>query len=302
MSNLDHAPYAAPLRSTWASTTGVAHRAREGDINRSVAALGSSDHEALRWSIVRMITPSITDADIERSGRVPYVTESGNGVDWVVQYPDTGTVLGICEHKPLGAPAHGAWASHWLLSDEKAVTCDDGYLDEVAANLQVLDRRVFTREQLSDLRFWTFKTVPGGMRSSMDQVLKYRNDYDGRFPCHILSDQGTTVNEIYRARGKGAPPQPYSYKTEVFPVHTTASALNELAAALTGVELTVTERSNVTQVVDAMWMRGPQSLDDQLNDRAKALVSDAARDAGYNHETEWIRTNSQSEQQSAGPV
>lgn len=286
MTGLDHAPYAEPLRSTWTSHTGVARKAFEGDINRAIAALGSSDHEALRWAIVQMITPTLTEADLE-DGRIPYVTESGDGVDWVVKYPDTGTVLGICEHKPLGAPAHGAWASHRLLFDETVVICEDGYLDEVAANLAVLDRIVFTKEQLTSLRYWSYKDVSGGMRSSMDQVLKYRADYVGRFPCHILSDQGASVNEIYRSRGKDAPHRPYRYVDTAFPVHSTADALNRLATALASVELTAPEKSDVTQVVDAMWMRGPVSIDHDLTDAAKSLVSVAARDAGYDREIEW---------------
>lgn len=92
--------------------------------------------------------------------------------------------------------------SHKLLFDETAVTCENGYLNEVAANLPVLDRVVFTRKQLADLRYWTSKKVPGGMRSSMDQVLNYRDHYRGRFPCHIVSDQGANVNNIYRSRNK----------------------------------------------------------------------------------------------------
>ncbi|RDI17261.1 hypothetical protein DEU38_12397 [Rhodococcus sp. AG1013] len=286
MTDLDRAPYAAPLRSTWTSNTGVAHKAFEGDINRAIAALGSSDNDALRWAIVQMITPTLTEADLE-DGRIPYVTESGDGVDWVVLYPDTGTVLGICEHKPLGAPAHGVWASHSLLFDETAVICDDGYLDEVAANLAVLDSELFTRDQLNGLRYFSYKAVTGGMRSSIDQVLKYRADYGGRFPCHILSDQGSSADEIYRHRGKDAPYQPYRYVDEAFPVHSTADALNRLAVALASVELTPAEKSDLTRVVDAMWMRGPVSIDHDLTDAAKALVSAVARDAGYNSEVEW---------------
>lgn len=286
MTELDGAPYAEPLRSTWISHTGVARKAFESDINRAVAALGSSDNDALRWAIVQMITPTLTEEDLD-DGRIPYVTESGNGVDWVVMYPDTDTVLGICEHKPLGAPAHGAWASHSLLFDETAVICDDGYLDEVDANLAVLDSERFTEEQVTGLRFWTYKKVPGGVRSSMDQVLKYRADHGGRFPCHILSDQGASADEIYRSRGKNALHQPYRYVDEAFPVHSTADALNHLAAALASVELTLAEKSDLTQVVDAMWMRGPASIDTDLTEAAKSLVSAAARDAGYNSEVEW---------------
>ncbi|OUS97395.1 hypothetical protein [Rhodococcus sp. NCIMB 12038] len=286
MTRLDHAPYTEPFRSTWTSYTGVALKAFEGDINRAIAALGSSDNEDMRWAIVQMITPALTEADLE-DRRIPYVTESGDGVDWVVTYPDVGTVLGICEHKPLGAPAHGAWASHSLLSDKTAVVCEEGYLEEVAANIEVLDSAVFTEEQLTDLRYWTYKAVPGGMRSSIDQVLKYRADYDGRFPCHILSDQGTSVNEIYLLRGKDAPHRPYRYVDTAFPVHSTADALNRLAAALAGVDLTPAEKSDVTRVVDAMWMRGPVAIDHDLTDAAKTLVSAAARDAGYNKEIEW---------------
>lgn len=299
MTGLDRPPYAAPLKSTWTSSTGVALKAGESYINRAVAALGSSNREALRWAIVRMITPTVTQADLEGGGRIPYVTESGDGVDWVVEYPDTGTVLGICEHKPVGAPPHGTWASHSLLFDTTAVICGDGYLDEITANLTVLDSSVFTEDQLDGLRYWTYKHVAGGMRSSMDQVLKYRADYDGRFPCHILSDQGASVNEIYGRRGKDAPHQPYRYIDTAFPVHSTADALNRLAVALASVQLTPAEKSDVVQVVDAMWMRGPVSIDHDLTDAAKSLVSAAARDAGYNNEVEWERTTSPSPKPSA---
>ncbi|WP_137875450.1 hypothetical protein [Rhodococcus sp. Q] len=284
MTDLDHAPYAEPLRSTWISHTGVAYKAFEADINRAIAALGSSGSEALRWAVVQMITPTLTESDLE-DGRIPYVTESGNGVDWVVMYPDTGTVLAICEHKPRGAPPHGAWGSHSLLFDETAVVCENGYLDEVTANLEVLDRDVFTADQVSDLRYWSYqpvKAVAGGMRSALDQVLKYRADHGGRIPCHILSDQGSSVNEIY-CSGR----EPYRYVEVAFPVHSTADALNRLATALERVELTPAEQSAITKVVDAMWMRGPVSIDHNLTDAAQSLVSPAARDAGYNAEVEW---------------
>ncbi|MCK0439388.1 hypothetical protein MUG78_07925 [Gordonia alkaliphila] len=258
------APYAEPLRSTWRSSTGVALKAHEGGINKAVAALGSSDNDALRWAVVQMIAPSLTEADLV-NGRVPYVVESGNGVDWVVTYPDNEEVLAICEHKPLGAPAHGTWASHSLLFDRAAVRCDDGYLDEVAANLAVLDGDVIAEEELSGLRFWTYKNVAGGKRSAMDQILKYRADYGGRIPCHILSDQGANVNEIYIGRDADEVEVPYRYVKEEFPVHSTAEALKRLASALENVELSPSEESDVTRVVDAMWMRGPARIDQDLN-------------------------------------
>lgn len=285
---LDGRPYAVALRSTWTSHTGVAHKVFESDVNRAIAELGSSDNDALRWAIVQMITPTLTEADLE-GGLIPYVTESGVGVDWVVMYPDTGTVLGICEHKPLGAPAHTAWASHRLLADKAAVDCDDGYLDEVNANLAVLDSEVFTHDQLSGLRYYTYKPVAGGRRSALDQIVKYRADYDGCFPCHILSDQGSSANEIYRSRSKNARDQPYHYVDEAFPVHSTADALKRLASALASAELTAAERSDITRVVDAMWMRGPVSIHQDLTDEAKRLVSEVARDAGYNSNVQWRR-------------
>lgn len=291
MRTLHRPAYKKPsFRSTWNSSTGIALKADERDVNRAVAALGSSDREELRWAIVRMITPNITERDLDDRSRIPYVIESGASVDWVVGYPDTGVVLGICEHKPLGAPAHGSWASHDLLFDETAVKLHDGYRAEVNANLHILDLPVFTDDQLSRrLRYYTYKEVSGGRKSSMDQVLKYRADFGGRLPCHILSDQGTTVNDIYRSRGRNALHRPYEYVEDAFPVHTTAQALDYLAHALEGVPLTKTEEEDVTQVVDAMWMRGPRHINRTMTDSAKKLVSNAAHDAGYNPDIRWTR-------------
>lgn len=288
MPTLENTQYVpSSFRSTWKSSKGVALKAHEPDINRAVAALGSSDRGDLRRAIIAMIAPSITEHDFE-DGRVPYVSESGTGVDWVVGYPDTGVVLGICEHKPLGAPAHGSWASHDLLFDETAVTLHDGYRAEVAANLHVLDSPVFTADQVSSLRYYTYKDVRGGRRSSMDQVLKYRADF-GRLPCHILSDQGATVNDIYRSRGRSPLHRPYDYIEGAFPVHTTAQALDNLARALDGVRLDLEEKAAVTEIVDAMWMRGPKHIDYAMTAEAKSLVSRDAHDAGYNPDIRWTR-------------
>ena len=271
------APYDTPLHATVTSTTGVALKAFEADINREVAALGSSRNQGLRWAIVRAIAPTLTKGDLP-SGETPYVKESGRGVDWVITDRETDRALAIVEHKPLGAPAHGTWASHRLLFNTTAVICDAGYLQELTAHLNVLDRLFSEDEVVGPLRHYSYKIEKSGKRqSSLDQVLKYYDDFGGRLPVHILSDQGKDVNEIY-----GTPGQPYRYNTERFPVHATATALNTLAVELSGIALTPAELCAVTRVVDAMWMRGPTHIDNDLIDEAKALVSPAARYAGYN--------------------
>lgn len=284
-------PYANPMPGQQLTATGVTFRPHEEPINRAVSQLGQSDNEWLRAAIIYAIAPQLGPVDLI-DDRVPYIVESGCDVDWIVVDidPETTeeTVLAITEHKPLSAPVQFSRAFTEIFYDPNVpLEIAEGYLEEMEPFREILDSGCFTQEELDAvdgyLRFYEGSYINRDKTQqflSLPQVLVYWHRH--QMPCQILTDITTSAQQLYYAKPRNGFERPYQLVDEMFPTHTTAQTLNELAARLYGVALTEDEHAEVTRVVDAMWMRGPVDIDDHLTKSAQQLVSQAARWASYN--------------------
>lgn len=275
-------PYDEPIQSDRVSPNGIGLTYREESFNRAVAELGHSENDELRSAIVQMVAPQLPPNQWPR-GNVPWVIEAGNDTDWRIEDAD-GNVLAITEHKPAGAPAHWARGPVEYLMDPEGVSCEDGYIEELKACAHVLNKKEFTLEEDAEItpliryfgRMGTPKGNPRAYYHRMPQVIVYRARHG--LPCQILTDSASTATELYIGSDGDRDWCPYKLVDSEYPIHTTADALNSLAQALDGVDLTWEENAAVTRIADAMWMRAPWEIggvliEDLMSDAAMRLIS-----------------------------
>lgn len=270
-------PYDEPIRSDCVSPNGVGLTYHESPFNRAVADLGQSQNEELRAAVVHMVAPQLP-SDQWPDGKVPWVVDTGDDVDWRVQDAD-GNVLAITEHKPAEAPAHWTRGPVEYLMDPGGVTCDEGYIEELRACAHILNKERFSLEEDAEItpliryfgRMGYPKKNPQSYDHRMPQVIVYRARH--KMPCQILTDSAATATDLYIPEGCA-----YELVDSEYPIHTTADALNAFAQALQGVDLTWDENAAVIRIADAMWMRAPWEIDgvpfeDLISDAAMRLVS-----------------------------
>jgi len=255
------------LRGTWVCQThSVTAKFDEGNLNAHVAELASGSVDpAVARAVVAAIWGDETPTrckSLNCSSRAFTVVSSGDDADWILVCADSacGRQVARAEHKPRSAPRQWSRASVETLRTDAVVGCP-AWIADVADSCGRVDH---TDDQCAGSHPWDVS----GKHLAVPQVLAYtlRDDF---MPVTIVCDSAdSNPTAIYDANHFADPGQtgrtamPLTLNPDFFPIRTTATVLNDLAAGLADLDLVGQKlvdgtdlRATVIAVFEAMWLR-----------------------------------------------
>lgn len=225
---------------------------------------------------------------------MPHLEESGNSADFLaVDLSPAGarTVLAHTEHKPGRTPAQ--W--NHAITTEDLLSCPAVVVTaEQAAHIRryqhILDKRWITDDDFDEIGGYQCNGLkdhpkqPGHYESVWPQVIGYLTFPTSLPVVQVIADRSDDINALYKTEEVW-----YRLKPEYFPICTSADVLNVLAREIDLSRLSPDELSELTRVVDALWMSADWEINEECDDAVRNLVSDATWHIAHNwDEADWI--------------
>lgn len=287
---MSRARYTQPIPSKWVGIASdgteiaLSYQSaliKEAFINKVMAHLGQHPDPDVRLVVMSAIGLDQSD----RVGDAPYLHESGDGADWVVRESQNkkSTLIAMCEHKPNGAVCHFKPGNSAMVTDTRYTVSEETFRSQVEKYAELLSVPYPIDASYGHLAYTIHPKVRVGEKRVRDksnhvmavpQILVYAHRES--MGCTVVSDMGASVNDIWELDMPGR----YLLKDEFFPVRTTADVINGLASLNDPDLLGDPSYKSLQAMVDAMWMRSGEKIDDNLTDSGKALVTDQCREVG----------------------
>jgi hypothetical protein len=225
----------------------------EGVVNAYLASLTSAGNPDLARAIAVAIwgTEIPTKCGVNCTPTSFVVASSQNDADWILTCTHCSKRVARAEHKPRFAPVHVSRTKTAALRT-KAVLKPKAWTRAVAESCGERDH---DPSECTGRHPWyrQFLAVP--------QVLAY-SFRDELMHVTIITDHPNAKNPADLYSSEVLAEFPLTLNPKYFPLRKTATVLNELAAALTGVDLSGQKLSNGTDVratlvsvIEAMWAR-----------------------------------------------